>query len=85
MADGYDRGRTFNLALLATIHGKRGDVEHACAAGMRAVQLAVGLQSARSRRYIADVHQVLRPHRTAQAARAFTERARQLFPARQDM
>lgn len=50
----FVRGRTFNLALLATVH-LRSDLDAALAAGRDAVDLASGLQSYRARQYIADL------------------------------
>ncbi|MFF0577123.1 hypothetical protein ACFY19_39185 [Streptosporangium saharense] len=57
----YVRGRMFNLALLSAGLLQSGDLEHACVAATEALDLAVGLQSARTRSYVADLRRRLAP------------------------
>ena len=56
----YVRGKTFNLALLATALTEQDHIEEACAVGTQAVHLGAGLRSARSVRYIKDLRRALR-------------------------
>jgi transcriptional regulator with XRE-family HTH domain len=62
MDDRYARGRMFNLALVARAHAQDGNVEEAAAAGHEALEAAQGLDSARSRDYLAEIAQRLAPH-----------------------
>lgn len=62
MSAGYDRGKLFNTALLASILADRGQLEEACAVGRDAVQLAGHLQSARTLAYLQDFAGRLRRH-----------------------
>jgi hypothetical protein len=48
MVDGYTRGRTFNVLLLANAHLQQHDLDAACATGNQALDLAAGLRSART-------------------------------------
>lgn len=68
MSAGYDRGKLFNTALLASILTDRREIEEACTVGRAALQLAGRLHSARSRAYLRDFAQRLRRHRSVPAA-----------------
>lgn len=81
MADGYARGRMFNVALLARIHARQGHVEQACEEGHRAVALASPLHSARTGHYLRELRLELRPHRDAPAVREFSAAARRRLPS----
>lgn len=73
-------GKAFNLALLATALADQDDVEQACAVGEHALDLAAGLRSARSVRYIKDLQRSLRRADTA-AVRSFSARVAERLPA----
>ncbi|GIH96104.1 hypothetical protein ACFFMN_37775 [Planobispora siamensis] len=77
----FVRGRMFNLSLLAAGLLRRGRVEEACAAAGEALDLAGGLQSARTRSYLRDLWRRLRPHSAESPVAALGERMRQLVPA----
>ncbi|GII02620.1 hypothetical protein [Planobispora takensis] len=77
----FVRGRMFNLSLLAAGLLRRGQVEEACAAAGEALDLAGGLQSARTRSYLRDLWRRLRPHAAESPVAALGERMRQLVPA----
>src|SRR6516225_4917578 len=55
MVDGYVRGRTFNVVLLANAQLQQQDLDAACATGNQAIDLGSGLQSARTIKYIRDL------------------------------
>jgi hypothetical protein len=74
MNDHYVRSRTFNTALLATSYVET-DLDRACATGTEAVQLASGLQSSRSRRYIRDLQRRLDSRSHEPVVQRFNERA----------
>lgn len=63
MTTGYERGRMFNTALLASTLADQGRVAEATEQGKRAVQLAGTVRSARSTTYLSDVAESLRPYR----------------------
>lgn len=77
MDDRFVRGRQFNLVLLATTQVET-DVEQACSSGNQALDLAGGLQSARARKYIANLQWQLTPYHREPTVRQFTERAAEL-------
>jgi tetratricopeptide (TPR) repeat protein len=74
MIDGYDRGRLFNLALLASILADQGRVEEACETGLAAVRLASEVQSVRTVAYLVDLSHRLAPFRAEPAVRMLDER-----------
>lgn len=76
MADGYNRGRAFNTALLATIHAEQGELEQACSTGAQAVELTGGVQSRRATHRIVGLRRRLDPHATVPAVRGFLEQTR---------
>jgi tetratricopeptide (TPR) repeat protein len=82
MNDAYVRGRAFNLALLATALTQQGEIEEACAVGMKAADLTANLNSARSVRYMRDLHRRLTPYSAAPSVRHLTERVASLTRAR---
>jgi hypothetical protein len=65
MSDGYERGRVFNLTLLAHSHADRGDVSEACAVGREAVAAVTGMQSQRVVRHLRDFRRTLTPAQDA--------------------
>lgn len=77
----FVRGRAFNLSLLATTLADQDDIEQACAVGTQALDLAAGLRSARSVRYIKDLQRSLRRHASAAAVRQFNAQAAERLPA----
>lgn len=62
MSDGYERGRLFNTALLASTLADQRRVEEACTIGMDAIEMAQALRSVRSAAYLADVGRRLAPY-----------------------
>ncbi|GAA2220684.1 hypothetical protein GCM10010413_10040 [Promicromonospora sukumoe] len=75
----YARGRMFNLALVARAHAQDGNVEEAAAAGQKAVEAAEGIDSARSRDYLAEIAQRLAPHAGIDAVDTYQTRAHDLI------
>lgn len=55
MSEGYERGRLFNTALLASVLADLGQVDEACALGTEATRMASEVRSVRSMAYLADV------------------------------
>jgi len=78
MDERYARGRAFNLSLVARAHAQAGEVEEAAAAGQRAVDAAEGIDSARSRDYLAEIADRLAPHAGLGPVDAYRARAREL-------
>lgn len=74
MIDGYDRGRLFNLALLASILAGQGRVDEACETGLAAVRLAAEVQSVRTVAYLVDLSHRLAPFRAEPAVQVLDER-----------
>jgi hypothetical protein len=68
----FVRGRTFNLALLATVQA-RSDLNEALATAREAVDLASGLRSYRARRYIADLQVRMSPRSREPSVQQFNE------------
>ncbi|MEV6226827.1 XRE family transcriptional regulator [Saccharopolyspora shandongensis] len=62
MSAGYDRGKLFNTALLASILADLREIEEACAVGRDALRLGRKLQSARTRLYLQDFAKRLHRH-----------------------
>ncbi|MEB3371294.1 helix-turn-helix transcriptional regulator [Saccharopolyspora mangrovi] len=75
MSAGYERGKLFNTALLASILAELREIDEACAVGRDALQLGRKLQSARTVVYLQDFATRLRRH---QAAPAVAELASEL-------
>jgi transcriptional regulator with XRE-family HTH domain len=59
MNPGYDRGRVFNLTLLAHSHAQRGAISEACAVGQQAVAAAAGMRSHRVVKHLRDFRRAL--------------------------
>lgn len=70
MSDGYQRGRLFNTALLASILADIGKIDEACAHGATAVQMTGTVRSVRSATYLADLARRLTPYRANAAVRS---------------
>jgi transcriptional regulator with XRE-family HTH domain len=62
MSEGYERGRLFNTALLASVLADLGRVDEACAHGQLAVQMIGTMRSVRSAAYLADLARRLERH-----------------------
>ncbi|WP_202868027.1 helix-turn-helix domain-containing protein [Kribbella sindirgiensis] len=62
MTDGYERGRLFNTALLATILADQRRLEESCALGMEATTLATSVRSMRGTSYLQDLGTHLAPY-----------------------
>ena len=77
MDDRYVRSRMFNMALLATSCIET-DLDRACANGGEAVELASGLQSERSLRYVRDLQRRLDPWSHEPAVRRLNESVAEL-------
>jgi transcriptional regulator with XRE-family HTH domain len=67
MTDGYDRGRMFNTALLASALADQGKLEESCATAAAAVRMSVAVRSVRGTSYLTDVGRRLAPHRRVHA------------------
>ena len=81
MVDGFTRGRTFNIILLANAHLQRREPDQACAAGGHALDLAIGLNSARTIRYMRDLRRRMTAFASQPVIGEFQERAHELLPA----
>lgn len=81
MQDGYTRGRTFNLVLLASAHAEHGQIDQAAATGIQALEAARGISSARTRNCLRDLRRRLAPQGRHAGVRAFDEQAAALFSA----
>jgi hypothetical protein len=69
MSDGYDRGRLFNTALLASTLADQGRVDEACAEATKAVRMSGDVRSIRGGAYLADVGRRLAPHHSDRRVR----------------
>ena len=63
MSDGYERGRMFNTALLASVLADSGSVEESVLVARDAVRMAGRVRSARAQGYLRDVATRLAPYR----------------------
>jgi hypothetical protein len=81
MVDGYVRGRTFNVVLLANAQLQQQDLDAACDTGNQALDLGAGLQSARTIKYIRDLRRRMSKFNKEPAVSDFQERAHELLPA----
>lgn len=77
----YVRGKAFNLSLLATALAQQDDIEQSCAIGLRAVEVAAGLHSARSIRYISDLQRCLSQRSDSPVVREFSVQVARRLPA----
>jgi hypothetical protein len=80
MVDGYVRGRTFNVVLLANAHLQQQNLDEACAVGNQALDLGSGLQSARTIRYIRDLRRRMSKFSKEPVVQDFQSRAHELLP-----
>jgi hypothetical protein len=64
MSEGYERGRLFNTALLASILADQGKVEEAVRHAAIGVQMGAQMRSARTVAYLRDAGQRLLPFKT---------------------
>jgi prepilin-type processing-associated H-X9-DG protein len=78
MDEKYARGKQFNLALVARAHAQSGHVEEAAAAAHRAADAAEGIDSARSRDYLAEIANRLAPHAGIEPVDAARARVQEL-------
>lgn len=65
MSEGYERGRLFNTALLASTLADQGRVDEACATAAIAVNMTETVRSVRTAAYLADVARRLAAYRDA--------------------
>ena len=78
MIDGYDRGRLFNLVLLASVLADQRKVEEACETGSAALRIASDVRSARTDADLADLSHRLAPFQAEPAVRMLDEQIRLL-------
>jgi tetratricopeptide (TPR) repeat protein len=71
MSEGYERGRLFNTALLASVLADQGKVDEAVSTGSLAVEMGGNIRSTRTIAYLSDVGRRLLPYRSAQRVQAF--------------
>lgn len=76
MIEGYDRGKVFNLTLLASVLADQRKVEEASETGMAALHIACGVRSARIGADLADLSRRLAPFRADPAVRMLDEQMR---------
>lgn len=70
MSDGYERGRLFNIALLASTLADQRRVEEACLEGARAVGMINRVRSVRATNYLSDLARRLAPFSATPQVRA---------------
>ncbi|WP_240519727.1 twin-arginine translocation signal domain-containing protein [Amycolatopsis antarctica] len=73
MSDGYERGRLFNTALLASILADQRRIDESCALGVSAVNMTETVRSIRSASYLADLGDRLAPFRDDPQVRGLYE------------
>lgn len=74
MTEGYERGRFFNTALLASTLADQRRVEEACETATAAMAMASVLRSSRASAYLADIARRLTPHLGTPAAKLVLDR-----------
>lgn len=74
MSDGYERGRMFNTALLASTIAEQGRVEEACETANQALQISTALRSSRAPVYLGDIARRLKPYYGHHSVRSLYER-----------
>ncbi|TDC33599.1 XRE family transcriptional regulator [Micromonospora sp. 15K316] len=82
MDERYVRGKSFNLALLASVQIQRGEPDRACAIGAEALALTTTLHSTRAIRYMRDLQDQLSLYRTRPAVRQFVNQVDVALAAR---
>jgi hypothetical protein len=75
----YVRRRAMATTLLARCDLERGELEQACLAGVKAIDLAVRLKSRRALAGVSDLQQRLEPHHRERPVREFQEHAAALL------
>jgi tetratricopeptide (TPR) repeat protein len=75
----YVRRRAMATTLLARCDLERGELEQACLAGVKAIDLAVRLKSRRALAGVSDLQQCLEPHHRERPVREFQEHAAALL------
>lgn len=84
MNEGYDRGKLFNLSVLASALADQGRVEEACDTAAVAVSMAGNVRSVRTVAYLADVGRRLNRYRSAAPVRdLFTQMVAAAIPVPQ--
>jgi hypothetical protein len=73
MIDDYDRGRLFNLVLLASVLADQRKVEEACETGSAALRVAFDVRSARTNADLVDLSHRLASFRAEPAVRMLDE------------
>jgi hypothetical protein len=73
MTDGYERGRLFNTALLATILADQRRLDESCSLGMEATDLAMSVRSIRGTSYLQDLGGRLAPYQDVKMVSALFE------------
>ena len=81
MVDGYIRGKVFNVVLLANAHLQQQNLDETCDVGHQALDLSLGLQSARTVKYIRDLRRRMSKFSNVPAVSEFQSRAHELLPA----
>jgi hypothetical protein len=74
MSEGYERGRLFNTALLASTLADQRRVDEACAEATTALRMTDAVRSVRSAAYLADVGKRLSPFRDDEQVRTLYAR-----------
>ncbi|WP_185845951.1 helix-turn-helix domain-containing protein [Kibdelosporangium aridum] len=83
MTDGYERGRTFNLCLLAGVLADRGELEEALVHVNLAMQTATSIRSSRVREYLSDVgHRLARYANTPEVKEFYHNLSKKGIPTR---
>lgn len=77
MSDGFDRGKLFNLSLLASTLADQRRVEEACATASAAVRMTDAVRSVRSAAYLADVSRRLASFNTTPLVRGLFDELRE--------
>jgi transcriptional regulator with XRE-family HTH domain len=74
MSEGFERGRLFNTALLASIVADLGRLDEACSLGSVATKMASEVRSVRSMAYLADLARRLARHsETSEVSELYVE------------
>jgi tetratricopeptide (TPR) repeat protein len=74
MSDGYERGRLFNTALLASTLADQRRIDEACSVGAAAIEMVDTVRSVRAVSYLADLSRRLAPFRAEVAVKLLYNR-----------
>lgn len=74
MSAGYERGRLFNTALLASTLADQRRIDEACAVGTAALEMTSTVRSIRTKSYLRDLNHRLAPFRKESAVQQFLHR-----------